>query len=472
MLSGAGTGAALRYGPHIFRYLYPRVAPKAVTGAQRLGQLMKPSPKNPLFITTAVGAAMDPTTAYAPTGPKLPNIPQPQEPLPPNMVSGAEMPLGVGNHSPMPNAMEDNLQELKPKVDVPQAQPLASTSQTPPSEPTDLDKFLQSNTYKFFQSDAYQKLKDLFAGMSAAPSGGSGWDALASGVKYLNEGDKQRGKVNQTVEYLKSKGYSEEEARVMASNPQMLSALLTNSDQEKLSPGFRWYTNPETGEREQRPIPGSPQALEYEQKKKEIEEWERNKRQIADEVALEIDNGMDAVNHAINLIENNPDWAAGKGGTFAQIFPSTDARTLKNLFTQIQGDVFKRVIASIKRQSKNGSVGVGPLSDSESKWLVSSYGTLDISDKPEVLHKTLLKIKKMLGHFQELNAEEIYRLSNAMEVRQRPKSPARSSTNKRMQQGGSANPLILKSVEEVEALPQGVEAFIIDANGKVVPVIK
>lgn len=70
-----------------------------------------------------------------------------------------------------------------------------------------------------------------------------------------------------------------------------------------------------------------------------------------------------------------------------------------------------------KKQSKNGSVGVGPLSEAESKWLVSSYGTLDISDKPEVLYKTLSNIKKMLGHFQELNEEEIYRLSHGLEVK-------------------------------------------------------
>ncbi|WP_375636745.1 MULTISPECIES: hypothetical protein [unclassified Bartonella] len=79
----------------------------------------------------------------------------------------------------MPNALEDAPQELKPHVNEqmqPQTQPLAPASPTPPPEPTDLEKFLQSNTYKFFQSDAYQKLKDLFAGMSAALKDGSGWD--------------------------------------------------------------------------------------------------------------------------------------------------------------------------------------------------------------------------------------------------------------------------------------------------------
>ncbi|WP_208434586.1 hypothetical protein [Bartonella taylorii] len=456
--------AGARFAPHIMRYLYPRVAPKAVTGAQRFGQFMKTNPKSAIATGGAMTLAplMAPEEVHAPNNPYLQNMQQPYGPFMPYTSPRTEMPLGVGNHSPMPNALESTPQELKPHVNE-QTQPLAPASPTPPPEPTDAEKFLQSNTYKFFQSDAYQKLQDLFAGMAAAPSGGSGWDALASGVKHLNEGDKQRRQVNQTVEYLKSKGYSEEEAAIMARNPQMLSAMLTGGDTPKLLPGHEWYTNPETGERGQRPIKGSLQELEYNQNKKEIEEWEINKRQFAWGVASEIDNAMGAVNHAINLIESNPNWVAGKGGTFAQIFPGSDAKTLKNLFTQIQGDVFKRVIASIKKQSKNGSVGVGPLSDAESKWLVSSYGTLDISDKPEVLHKTLSNIKKMLGHFQEFNEEEIYRLSNGMEVRRRPE-PSAKYANQLMSQGDKANLPIVTSKEQEDALPRGT--YFVDEDGK------
>ncbi|WP_375622850.1 MULTISPECIES: hypothetical protein [unclassified Bartonella] len=173
--------AGARFAPHIMRYLYPRMAPKAVTGAQRFGQFMKASPKS----TIATGGAMTlaplmaPEEAHAPNNPYLQNMQQPYGPFMPYTAPRTEMPLGVGNHFPMPNALEDAPQELKPHVNEqmqPQTQPLAPASPTPPPEPTDLEKFLQSNTYKFFQSDAYQKLKDLFAGMSAALKDGSGWD--------------------------------------------------------------------------------------------------------------------------------------------------------------------------------------------------------------------------------------------------------------------------------------------------------
>ncbi|WP_273789944.1 hypothetical protein [Bartonella sp. ML70XJBT] len=409
----ASGGLLLRASPHIFRYL----APKAVTGANRLGQLITKSPvgkfatKNPKFTASMVGGSaiesmMSPEEAHAPTGPKLPNMPQPQEPFPPNMVSGAEMPLGVGNHPPLPEALEDNLQELKPKVDVPQAQPLVSTAQTPPSEPTDLDKFLQSNTYKFFQSDAYQKLKDLFAGMSAAPSDGSGWDVLASGVKHLNEGDKQRRQVNQTVEYLKSKGYSEEEARVMASNPQMLSALLTGDDTPKLLAGHEWYTNPQTGKRGQRPMEGTLQELEYNQKLQAQKEWESKKQKNIIYTKHQMNAGIDAIRDSIELIHKHKingfkAWATrGIGGT--------PAKELEQLFDTIKGGALKTVFESLKSMNPNGHMSVGPISDFESRTMVATFGSLDSARNTKGLLKTLKNLEITFNALKKLDQTDLH----------------------------------------------------------------
>ncbi|WP_273760840.1 hypothetical protein [Bartonella sp. ML70XJBT.G] len=407
LLAGAGTGAALRYGPHILRYLYPRVAPKAVTGAQRLGQLMKVSPKNPLFISSAIGAALDPTTAHAPTGPKLPNIPQPQEPLPSSIVPHMEMPFGVGNHSPMPNVQAFEAQDLKPHINEPmQARPVDTAAQTPPSAPTDLEKFLQSNTYKFFQSDAYKKLQDLFAGMAAAPSGGSGWDALASGVKQLNEGDKQRGKVNQTVEYLKSKGYSEEEARVMASNPQMLSALLTGDDTPKLLAGHEWYTNPQTGKRGQRPMEGTLQELEYNQKLQAQKEWEDKKQKNIIVTKHQMNAGIDAIRDSIELIHKHKingfkAWATrGIGGT--------PANELEKLFDTIKGGALKTVFESLKSMNPNGHMSVGPISDFESRTMVATFGSLDSARNTKGLLKTLENLEITFNALKKLDKTDLH----------------------------------------------------------------
>ncbi|WP_254475219.1 hypothetical protein [Bartonella sp. B1098] len=364
----------------------------------------------------------------------------------PYMVPEVKIPLGVGDHSPLPNAQEFN--QLTPIIE--------EATSTPQSQASPVDT--RTGFEKFVQSDFYKKLQDLFSGMSAAPSGGSGWDALASGVKHLNEGDKQRGQVNQTVEYLKSKGYSEEEAAVMARNPQMLNALLTGG---KTPEGFQSYTNPETGELEYRPVKGSMQELEYNQKKKEIEEWEINKRNAAAIAAKEIDNIMGTVNDALKLIDENPDKVAGIIGSLALLVPGSDANSLKKKFKQLEGGIFTRVIETIKKQSENGSLGVGPLSNEESARLVASYGSLDISDKPEELHKTLLKIKDMFDLFKQLNDEEIYRLSKGMEVRPRS-NPSAQYSNQSISQGGGANLPTISSREELYNYPPGT---VVDYNG-------
>lgn len=440
-VAGAGIGAALRYGPHILRYLYPRVAPKAATGAQRLGQLMKVSPKNPLFISTALGAAMDPTTSYAPTGPKLPNIPQPQEPLPSSIVPHMEMPFGVGNQPPLSNALEVAPQELKPKVDVAQAQPLAPVSQTPLPAQTDLEKFLQSNTYKFFQSDAYQKLKDLFAGMSAAPSGGSGWDALASGVKHLNEGDQQRGKVNQTVEYLKSKGYSEEEARVMAGNKDALNAFFVQTMN-----GGHASNNKEEMDRLRETI--------------EL----KNSEAISSNTLHDIERFM-------NYIEENGGWATGNLADWLAFFKVPEHRDMKSLLDSIKNRIGIDRLETMRRYSRNGASGFGNLTERELDILKSYLGEIDYKLGHKELMFRLKKIREILGKMKSdvlsllENGSLALTQENVDKVTSQPHSVA-------PQQGRIKNASVVKSAEEVEAIPKGKAFIVIDANGKAVPVIK
>ncbi len=458
LLAGAGTGAALRYGPHIFRYLYSRVAPKAVTGAQRLGQLMKVSPKNPLFISSAIGAAMDPMTAYAPTGPKLPNVPQPQEPLPPSIIPNMEMPLGVGNHSPMPNALEDAPQELKPKVDVPQAQPLEPVAQTPPSEPTDLEKFAQSNSYKFFQSDAYQKLKDLFAGMSAAPSDGSGWDALASGVKQLNAGDKQRGQVNQTVEYLKSKGYSEEEARVMASNPQMLSALLTNTSIKDFDDGSSLIYDPTspTGKR----VVHNPGSKAYMDHKRAAAL--RESKQAYGKVLI------DDIDFLQKYVDKFKNYATGHIAKAAShVLSASEQSDARHIMQSIQSRIALDRIDQMKLLSQRGTIGLGNVSDKDIEMLKQSLGDLSFDMSAQQLKRRLNIIKDVIS---KLNSEVVGILLGDIDPTEENMRNAVNGNNNQhashqsMSQGGSANFPTVSSVEQAQKMPVGVKVIY---NGKV-----
>ncbi|WP_139413121.1 hypothetical protein [Bartonella mastomydis] len=443
--------AGARFAPHIMRYLYPRLAPKAVTGAQRLGQFMKANPKS--AISTAAGMTLAPLMApeevQAPSNPYLQNMQQPYGPFMPSTAPKTEMPLGVGNHPPMPNPLEESLQELTPKVDVPQTQPLPPTSQTPPSEPTDLEKFLQSNSYKFFQSDAYKKLQDLFAGMSAAPSGGSGWDALASGVKHLNEGDKQRGQVNQTVEYLKSKGYSEEEAAVMARNPQMLSALLKGGDKPTLSPDYQHVYNPETGELEAKVIKGSKAYQEIQQRE------ELKKLQIVDAKIMRESTAY-TINEALEILKKNPKASTGAIGQFLQYLWNTPASRLKNHLEAIRGGVMLHKLERIKALSPNGASGLGNLTDREGKTLESVYGALQQSSSPEDLIKNLQRLQEI---YNKATDAQIAILMNdnitAADVDEAFGSSAQHSIGSSTLTGKYAGVSFITTNEEIQKLPKG-----------------
>ncbi|QEE08712.1 oligopeptide abc transporter, periplasmic oligopeptide-binding protein OppA [Bartonella kosoyi] len=452
---------AARAAPHIFRY----IAPKAVTGANRLGQLITKSPvgkfvtKYPKTAAFTVGGSaieglMMPETAHTPSNPYL-QLPQKQ--FPPYTAPGAEMPLGVDQHPPLLNALEEAPEDLKPKVDVPQAQPLAPASQTPPREPTDAEKFLQSNTYKFFQSDAYQKLQDLFAGMAASSSDGSGWDALASGVKRLNEGDKQRGQVNQTVEYLKSKGYSEEEARVMARNPQMLSALLTGG---KAPEGFQSYTNPETGELEYRPVKGSMQELEYKQKLQAQKEWEGRRIKNMFTTKQQLRAGLNDLKAAFELIHE------GKSNAFVrwltQGVGGGEGYRLKKLLEGIRGSVLKTVFENLKSMSSSGTVGAGAISDFESKALSSMFGSLDVGRNKKELENTFEIIKTAFDFFNRHNDLQLYNALTGQPIDTPQEISEKYFVDSPMSQGGSASLPIISSREELDRYPPGT---IVNYNG-------
>ncbi|GAA4667047.1 hypothetical protein [Bartonella pachyuromydis] len=427
------------------------------------------SQANPLGLAKNIPPLSDVSSPFRPAGFK-PDVPLSAPSLPIATFGSQTNPLGLAKDmEPLPNAISD-LASLKQKqAQLPEPisteEPQKSVQPQQGVIPNQAAGSQQSFWDHLRSREFLERLSDY--GIGYALSDGTIAQSLASGAMNLRRGDmerEKRGQVNQTVEYLKSKGYSEEEARVMAQNPQMLSALLTGDDTPKLLAGYEWYTNPQTGKRGQRPMEGTIQELEYNQKKRDIEEWEINKRNAADIAAKEIDNIIGTVNDALQLIDANPDKVAGIIGSLAQLVPGSDAKSLKKKFKQLEGGIFTRVIETIKKQNDNGTVGVGPLSNEESARLVASYGSLDISDNPEELHKTLLKIKDMFDLFKQLNNEEIYRLSNGMEVRRRPNPPAQYY-NGSMSQGGGAN-IPKMNIEEADA-KDDIPAFMDSSSGEI-----
>ncbi|WP_273724359.1 hypothetical protein [Bartonella sp. AU18XJBT] len=297
----------------------------------------------------------------------------------------AQMPLGVGNHPPLPNAQEIN-----------QLTPIEEATSTQPSQTSPVDT--RTGFEKFVESDFYKKLQDLFAGMSAAPSGGSGWDTLASGVKHLNEGDKQRGQVNQTVEYLKSKGYSEEEAAIMARNPQMLNGLFTqgmnarSSSQQidntppKFSPDYYGVFNPETKQWEAKVTKGS---KTYEEKKEKLT---KQKQFFKSELVSQ--------NTNIRLLENTEKLVRSTLtgiNILAPIFSilsSTDASILKSNIEAVRKNLARDTLEEMKQKSPNGASGYGNMNIQEFTSLQTRLGNLDTNLRRDILLEEIIAVKE------------------------------------------------------------------------------
>uniref|UniRef100_UPI0035D00EB1 hypothetical protein n=1 Tax=Bartonella sp. CM100XJJH TaxID=3243543 RepID=UPI0035D00EB1 len=326
-------------------------------------------------------------------------------------------------------------------------------SPTPTPELTDAEKFLQSNTYKFFQSDAYQKLKDLFAGMAAAPTDGSGWDALASGVKHLNEGDKQRGQVNQTVEYLKSKGYSDEEAAVMARNPQMLSALLTGSTDsiKHYNDGSSLIDDP-TSPTGKRVVyhPGGKAYLD-----KEREAALRQHKNVYAKVLLE---DIDYVQEYLENFKNKATGNIALAASYA--FSTSEQSDVRQILESIQSRIGLDRIDQMKMLSQRGTVGLGNVSDKDIEMLKESLGKLNLRMSTRELKRRLSTIKDILSRLNPEVQGIVLGHIEATENNMRNAVMAgnsQNSTNQAGSQGNVANFTTVSSTEQANKMPIGVE---------------
>ncbi|WP_375654740.1 MULTISPECIES: hypothetical protein [unclassified Bartonella] len=340
----------------------------------------------------------------------------------PYVVPEAEIPFGVGNHPPLPNA-----QEIK------QLTPIVEAASTPQSQTSPVDT--RTGFEKFVQSDFYKKLQDLFAGMSAAPSGGSGWDALASGMKHLNEGDKERGQVNQTVEYLKSKGYSEEEARFMAGNKDALNAFLL----QKVNGG-------------------------YDARSKEEMDRLRETIDLKNSEAIS-SNTLHDIERFMNYIEENGDWATGNLADWQASFKVPQHRDMRSLLDSIKNRIGIDRLETMRRYSRNGASGFGNLTERELDILKSYLGEIKYDLGHEELLFRLKKIHQILAKMK-LDVLKLLEDSSIELTQESVDKVTSQSHSKAPQQGHSANAPVVKSAEEIEALPKGADFIVIDADGK------
>ncbi|WP_375649218.1 hypothetical protein [Bartonella sp. MU70NMGDW] len=369
------------------------------------------SQSNPLGLAKNTSPLPDVSSSLRSAGRK-PDVPSSVPSLPVATFGSQPNPLGLSKDmEPLPNAISD-LASLKPKQSQ-LPEPIAPVEQQQVAQPQQntvpqQDTGSQQSFWDYLRSPEFlQRLSDY--GIGYALSDGTISQSLANAAMNLRRGDmerEKRGQVNQTVEYLKSKGYSEEEAAVMARNPQMLSALLTGGDTPKLLAGHEWYTDPETGERGQRPMSGTLQALEYNQKLQAQKEWEGKKQKNIIATKHQMNAGIDAIRDSIALIRKHKingfkAWATrGIGGT--------PANELENLFDTIKGGALKAVFESLKSMDPRGSLSVGPISDYESRTMVATFGSLDSARNTKGLLKTLENLEITFNALNKLQKTDLH----------------------------------------------------------------
>ncbi|MBX4335612.1 hypothetical protein [Bartonella raoultii] len=305
-----------------------------------------------------------------------------------------------------------------------------------------------------------QRLSDY--GIGYALSDGTVAQSLASGAMNLRRGDMEREKsnqVNQTVEYLKSKGYSEEEARVMASNPQMLSALLTGGDKPKLSVDYQLITNPETGEYEAKIIKGSKTYDEIQQRE------QLKKLQIVDAQIMK-ESMKNTINEAIKILKTSPELAAGKMGQFLQNLWNTPAASLKGHLESIRSGVMLQKLALIRSISGTGASGLGPLSDKEGVKLENVYLSIQQSNNPKELIRNLERLQEIYS--KVTNAQLSILINDNIspsDILAAFGSKAQHSIDSPTLTGKYAGVSFITTNEEVQKLPKGSKFAFLTNNG-------
>ncbi|WP_375614205.1 hypothetical protein [Bartonella sp. AC151YNML] len=429
------------------------------------------SQSNPLGFAKNIPPLPDVSSSLRPAGIK-PDVPSSVPSLPVATFGSQSNPLDM---EPLPNAISD-LASLKPKQSQ-LPEPIAPVEQQQVAQPQQntvpqQDTGSQQSFWDYLRSPEFlQRLSDY--GIGYALSDGTVAQSLANGVMNLRRGDmerEKRGQVNQTVEYLKSKGYSEEEAAIMARNPQMLSAMLTGGDKPQLDKGYEWDPNSQLGERRARPVKGSMQELEYNQKLQAQKEWEHKKIKNMLLTKQQARIGINAIRDAIKIIKEG--FATGFVGWGSRNVGGSPAYRLERLFETIKGGALKAVFESLKSMDPDGNLSVGPISDQESRNMIATFGSLDSGRDEEGLLKTLGMLEKTLVSLNKLDETQLYNWVTGQPINTPKEISDKYFVDSPMSQGGSENIPIVKSTEEIAALPKGQKFFIIDANGQGVPSIK
>ncbi|WP_375657566.1 MULTISPECIES: hypothetical protein [unclassified Bartonella] len=342
--------------------------------------------------------------------------------------------------SPIPQSETPPQLETSPPIST---KPVPLQEQPPEPNLSFWDKFS-----RFSQSDVSKNIDDFLMGAITASPNSSGWQLFAKGLKNLHEGDKQRGQVNQTVEYLKSKGYSEEEARFIAGNRDALNAFLL----QKVNGGNRnsQFTNDGRMLVEDPNAPGGYRYIMVEGGKS-YEEAERAKALYANNIVRKSILLKD-LTYLDEYLKEKGGYATGLIAWIKSIVPGLKENGADKVVKSIKERIASDRIDELKQLSRTGAVGLGNVSDKDLDMLKHSLGELSIDMNVELFTRNLNQIRDVIS-----------RLSPEAKAYLLGEDASRSSANQ-SSQGGSANLPTISSREDIKKLAIGERVSIPDGN--------
>ncbi len=334
--------------------------------------------------------------------------------------------------SPIPQSETPPQLETSPPIST---KPVPLQEQPPEPNLSFWDKFS-----RFSQSDVSKNIDDFLMGAITASPNSSGWQLFAKGLKNLHEGDKQRGQVNQTVEYLKSKGYSEEEARFIAGNKDALNAFLL----QKVNGGNRnsQFTNDGRMLVEDPNAPGGYRYVMVEGGKA-YEEAERAKALHANNIVRKSILLKD-LTYLDEYLKEKGGYATGLIAWIKSIVPGLKENGADKVVKSIKERIASDRIDELKQLSRTGAVGLGNVSDKDLDMLKHSLGELSIDMNVELFTRNLNQIRDVIS-----------RLSPEAKAYLLGEDASRSSANQSMPQENVENFPIVSGLEEANKMPAG-----------------
>jgi hypothetical protein len=199
----------------------------------------------------------------------------------------------------------------------------------------------------------------------------------------------ERTSLQQNYEYALSLGMSPEQAREWATSSPETTVNIGAGEVGQIPSGFELFTDPETGARSLRPIPGGPAEMALAE--------EARQRAIGSSVtSTAAQTVFEDTARALDVIDRLGSLAAG-AGSLLSVLPQTGARELRGHIDSVKGNIGIDQLLKIKQSG----AGLGAIPQAQLEMLASLLGNLDAAQDPASLRYNLQRVQEIYSQIIE-----------------------------------------------------------------------